>query len=178
MNWNWVWNWTSNWNWSLNWIDAIFAGILLLSVLIGAVRGFLYEVMSLLGWVVAYYFALWAAPQWANQWPVGVPHSTVNSASALVITFVLALFLWGLCTRLVRWLVQTTPLSFLDRTSGAFFGLCRGGLISLCVVMLVSLTPLAHHHLWLSASSVQSVRQALITIKPWLPSDLRRFFTV
>jgi len=176
VNWNWTSNWTSHWNW--NWIDAIFAGILLLSVLVGMVRGLVYELMSLLGWVVAYWAAISGAPWLVHQWPIGAPNSALNSAAALGVTFVLALLTWGLLTRLVRWLVQATPLSLLDRLTGAFFGLCRGGLILLCMVMLVSLTPLDHHHLWLSAPGVQWVREAWGTIKPWLPHEFHRFFNV
>ena len=39
-------------------------GVLLLSVLVGLVRGLVFEVLSLLGWVVAYFAAQWFAPSW------------------------------------------------------------------------------------------------------------------
>ncbi len=158
-----------------SWVDAIFGGILLLSVVVGMVRGLVFEVMSLLGWVVAYVVALWGAPQWASRLPIGHPGSALNVAAALLLTFLAVLIVWGLIARLVRWLVHATPLSLIDRSLGAFFGLVRGGIILLCVVTAVSFTPWSQSRQWRSAPSVHWVSEALVQLKPWLPSYLNRF---
>lgn len=160
-------------DWS--WVDAIFGGILLLSVIVGLVRGLVYELMSLAGWLVAYVVALWGAPRWASSLPVGQPGSALNVAAALLLTFLAVLIVWGLIARLVRWLVHATPLSLVDRSLGACFGLVRGGVILLCVVTAVSFTPWAKSGQWRSAPSVQWVSEALLHLKPWLPSSLNRF---
>ena len=44
------------------WVDITLAVVLLASVLIGLVRGLVFEVLSLAGWVVAYVAAQWLAP--------------------------------------------------------------------------------------------------------------------
>ena len=160
------------------WVDAVLGGILLLSVVVGVVRGLVFEMMSLLGWLVAYFGALWLAPQWASWLPVGRPGSSANGAAALVISFVAVLIVWGLMSRVVRWLVQATPLSLVDRSLGAFFGLLRGALIVLCVVTAVSFTPLAQEARWHSSHGVRWAGEALALIKPWLPAVLSRFISV
>ncbi len=152
-----------------SWVDAVLAGILLLSVVVGMVRGLVFEMMSLLGWLVAYFGALWLAPQWASWLPVGRPGSAENGAAALVISFVAVLIVWGLMSRLVRWLVHATPLSLVDRSLGASFGLLRGALIVLCVVTAVSFTPWAQEARWQSSQGVRWAGEALALIKPWLP---------
>ena len=161
-----------------SWVDAVLGSILLLSVVVGFVRGLVFEMMSLLGWVVAYFGALWLAPQWASWLPIGQPGSSANVAAALVISFVAVLIVWGLISRLVRWLVHATPLSLIDRSLGAFFGLLRGALIVLCVVTVVSFTPLAKADRWHSSQGVLWASEALALIKPWLPADLSRFISV
>ena len=147
-------------------------------MVVGLVRGLVFEMMSLLGWAVAYFGALWLAPQWASWLPIGRPGSSANVAAALVISFVAVLIVWGLISRLVRWLVHATPLSLIDRSLGAFFGLLRGALIVLCVVTVVSFTPLAQADRWHSSQGVLWAGEALALIKPWLPADLSRFISV
>ena len=47
---------------SLGWVDWAFLGVLCLSAVVGLVRGLVFEVLSLLGWVAAYFAAQWFAP--------------------------------------------------------------------------------------------------------------------
>ena len=42
----------------MSWIDWAFIVLVTLSVIVGLVRGLVYEVMALLGWVVAYVAAV------------------------------------------------------------------------------------------------------------------------
>ncbi|RZL27705.1 MAG: CvpA family protein, partial [Rubrivivax sp.] len=47
---------------ALSWVDLALAALLLLSIGIGLWRGLVYEVMSLAGWVIAYFAASPLAP--------------------------------------------------------------------------------------------------------------------
>lgn len=159
-----------------SWIDAVFGGVLLLSVVVGCMRGFVFEVMSLLGWLVAYGAALVFAPQWAPLLPVGRPGGALNALAGFGLIFLVVLVAWGLAAQVVRWLIRATPLSMLDRLLGGFFGLWRGALILLCLVTVVSFTPWAGSTQWRASPSARWVSTALITIRPWLPPELSRFF--
>ena len=46
-------------------VDWVLLSVLALSVVVGLVRGFLFEVMSLLGWVVAWFGSQFLAPELA-----------------------------------------------------------------------------------------------------------------
>ena len=65
----------------LGWVDLAMLGVLLLSLVLGLLRGFVFEVLSLVGWVVAYFAAQWLAPVWAPHLPVGDPGSALNHAA-------------------------------------------------------------------------------------------------
>ena len=55
----------------LGWVDLALLGVLALSVIVGLLRGFVFEVLSVLGWVVAYFAAQWLSPQVAEFVPIG-----------------------------------------------------------------------------------------------------------
>ncbi len=110
----------------IGWIDWLLLAALVLSMLVGLWRGFVLEVLALAGWVVAYFAAHWLAPMWAPHLPIGAAGSNLNFVAAFAITFIAVLVLWGLASRLVRLLINATPLRGVDRVLGALFGVVRG----------------------------------------------------
>jgi membrane protein required for colicin V production len=154
------------------WVDWAMLAVLALSVLVGLFRGLVFEVMSLVGWLVAYVAAIWFAPQAAGHLPVGTPGSALNYSAALLLCFVAALVLWSLCSRLVHMLIAATPLTVPDRLLGAVFGLLRGGVLLLAVTTVVALTPGAQSVAWRASAGARWLSEAMQGIKPLLPADL------
>lgn len=154
------------------WIDGFLLAVLALSMLIGIVRGFVFEVLSLAGWLAAWFGAQWLAPEVAPLLPIGSAGSGLNHAAAFVIAFVGVLLAWALMARLVRILVRATPLSLVDRALGAGFGLARGALLLLAVAMVVALTPLAASASWQSSAGARWLGVALLGLKPLLPEAM------
>nr|WP_316639450.1 CvpA family protein [uncultured Roseateles sp.] len=159
----------------LGWVDIAMACVLLFSLLAGVWRGLLFEVLSLMGWVVAYFGSQLLAPYISHWVLVGAEGSTLQQVSSLVLAFVLLLLLWGLGARLVRMLVQASPLSALDRLLGAGFGLIRGLLICLLAVLVVGMTPAAHSAQWQDSELVPWMQVVLQGLKPVLPPSIVQY---
>lgn len=159
---------------SIGWIDWLFLAVVGLSIVVGIVRGLLYEVMSLLGWVVAYVAAQAVGATVAPSLPIGAPGSGPNLAAAFIVVFVAVLIGWSFITWLLKQLIQASPLKPLDRGLGAVFGLLRGVLVALVAVTAVTLTPLAASPAWQAAHSVAAMQAVLAGIRPWLPADVAR----
>jgi len=153
----------------LPWIDWLLLAVLAASVVLGFVRGLVYEALALAGWVVAWFAAQWAAPHLAPHLPLGEPGSALQLGAAFVLAFLLALVVWGLLARLVRMLVHATPLSLLDRVLGSGFGVFRGLVLLLAVATVVMLTPAAQSDPWRGSHGAQLLGQALDSLKPLLP---------
>ncbi len=157
---------------AIGWVDIALIAILALSVAVGIVRGFVFEVMSLLGWLAAWVAAQWFAPSVAPHLPFGEPGSATQYAAAVVLTFIAALVVWTLLARLIRLVVHATPLSLIDRLLGAVFGLLRGGLVLLVIATVVGLSP------WMKSPALQNsvgaawLHAALSGLKPLLPDQL------
>jgi membrane protein required for colicin V production len=160
------------WLADLGWVDWAFLGVLAFSVLVGLVRGFVFECLSLAGWLVAWFGAQWAAPQLAPHLPVGTHGSALNLAAALTLSFVAVLVAWSLLARLVRLVVHATPLSLPDRLLGGGFGALRAGVLLLAVAGVVALTPAAQSQGWRGSNGVRWLEAALQVVKPLLPDSV------
>ena len=156
----------------LGWVDWTFIGILALSVVVGLMRGLVFEVLSLLGWVVAYFAAQWLAPEVATHLPVGKPGSALNHAAAFASTFVVVLLVWTLLARLLRLVIHATPLSLVDRALGATFGAARALVVMLAITTVVMLTSLAKSQAWQASRGAVWLNGALHRIKPVLPPQI------
>lgn len=145
----------------LSWIDALLLLVLGGSVLLGVLRGLVFEVLSLLGWLVAW----WCAQAWADPvgalLPFGAASQMLRHSVGFVLCFVAVLLGWRLLTWLVQQIIKATPLAPLDRVLGAIFGLLRGGVIALVIVLVLGWTPLASTAAWQSAKGVGAAQYLL-----------------
>jgi len=158
----------------LSWVDWALLAVLAGSVVIGLVRGFVFECLSLAGWVVAWFGAQWGAPWLAPQLPVGEPGSALNLGAAFALCFIAALVAWGILAKLIRMLIHATPLSVPDRLLGGGFGILRGGVLLLAVATVVGLTPAAQSQAWREARGARWLQQTLHAMKPLLPEAAAR----
>ncbi|MCR5882989.1 CvpA family protein [Rhizobacter sp. J219] len=156
----------------MQWVDLVMLGILAISVIVGLVRGFVFEVLSLAGWLVAYLVARWFAADVAVHIPVGKPGSAVNHAVGFVALFIAVLLLWAIVSRLLRFLIHASPLSLPDRALGAGFGLLRGLVLLLAAATVIMVTPLAKSPPWRASQGAQWLHSALDGLRPLLPPQL------
>ena len=99
-------------------VDWILLGLLLLSTVVGLVRGLVFEVLSLLGWVASFFIAQWLAPLLGRHLPVEGLSDPVRYAAAFALTFVVAVMVAGLLAALMRKLLAVVGLRPVDRLLG------------------------------------------------------------
>jgi len=158
----------------IGWVDWALLAVLLASVIVGLVRGLVFEVLSLLGWVAAYVAAQTLSADVAPHLPVGAPGSALNHGAAFAVVFVLALIGWMLMARLIRLLVHFTPLTLIDRTLGGVFGLVRAMVLLLAVATVVSFTPAVRAGPWQASHGAAWLGVLLSGLKPVLPPAVAR----
>lgn len=158
----------------LSGLDWVMLALLSVSLVVGLVRGFVFESLSLAGWVVAWFVAQWAAPLLAPSLPIGAPGTPLNQGAAFAMAFLLALIAWALLARLVRMLIHATPLSLIDRLLGAGFGLLRGLVILLAAASAVAMTPAVKSDTWLASQGARILDKTLQALKPLLPDSAAR----
>jgi membrane protein required for colicin V production len=165
---------------ALSWVDLAFAAVLLISIGIGLWRGLIFEVMSLAGWVVAYFAASPLAPVVEDLLPASMT-SKFGPAALHVVTLAMAFFfvllVWSLASRLVKTLIHATPLSVVDRLGGAGFGALRGVFIALLLVLIIGASPLAESSTWRASRAAPVLTGVLQDAAPLLPEPVARFIS-
>ena len=155
----------------LGWVDIALLAVSGLSVLVGLWRGFVFEIVSLLGWLVAFVIANSAGPFLADFVPVA-SSPEVKLWIAYIVVFVVILITCTLLACMLRALVAATPLSFVDHLLGGVFGAARGVLVCVVVATLVMLSPYATSTTWKKSHGALWLGLALEGLKPVLPQSL------
>ncbi|MBA3595569.1 MAG: CvpA family protein [Pseudomonadota bacterium] len=156
-------------------VDLAFLGVLALSLLIGAWRGLVYEVLSLLGWAASFYLAQWLAPDVALMLPLQSVSEPVRYAAAFVLIFIVAVFAAGLVAVLIRKLFEAIGLRPVDRTLGAAFGLVRGVILLLAVTVVINMTAFKSAVWWQESQGAEVTSAALRGLKPLLPEQFGKY---
>ena len=156
-------------------LDWIFVAVLVVSLLVGAWRGLVYELLSLVNWIAAFLLAQWFAPDVAHYLPVANATEVVRYAAGFVVVFVVALFVGGLLAFGVRKLVEAVGLRPVDRVLGALFGLARGAVVLLALVVVAGMTPLVKSPWWQESAGAGVATVALNGLKPVLPEEFGKY---
>lgn len=159
-------------------VDWVLLASLLASMLLGAWRGLVYEVLSLLGWLVAFAVARFWGADMALWLPLDGWDMQLRYAAGFVLVFVLALFAWGLVSWLARQVIEAVGLRPVDRTLGALFGVLRGLILALVATMVIIHTPLHQGQWWQDSFVSPWLMQALGLVLPQLPKEWGRYLPV
>jgi membrane protein required for colicin V production len=156
-------------------VDWILLAVLALSLLLGLWRGIVQEVLSLAGWVAAFYVSQMYAPIAAAWLPMEGSSQMLRYAAGFVVVFVAVLVATVLVSFVVKKLISAVGLGPLDRLLGSLFGLMRGVVILLAVTVLVGMTPMRETLAWKQAQGAQWLQQFLHVLKPVLPADFGKY---
>lgn len=155
-------------------LDWIFVAVLLASLLIGAWRGLVFELLSLAGWVVAFFAAQWFASDVGARLPMGDTDSPLRHAAGFVVVFIGAVFACGFVAWLMKKLVEAVGLRPADRTLGAAFGVLRGLVLLLAVTLVAGWTPLQEADWWKESRAAPMLQDVLKGLKPVVPEEFAR----
>lgn len=150
--------------------DYAFLGILALSALLGMWRGLVSELLALVGWGLAL-FAAWAYSARLGALFVGYLAEPIwRQLAAGLLIVILVLSVLAMVRYLLRQLLRVAGLGSADRLFGSFFGLARGLLISLVLVLMGGVLGLAQQPWWSQAMFAPPLEAAVIAAKPWMPA--------
>ena len=156
----------------MTWLDIAIVGVLAVSVAWGIWRGFIREVISLAGWVLAFLAANAVAGPLGDALPTSISSPEVRVLAAFLVVFIFTLSLATLAGLLLSRLLQAAGLGGLDRTLGGLFGLARGAVILLALTVAAGLTAAPRHPLWKESVGAGMLMRTVLQLKPWLPPRL------
>ena len=153
----------------LDWFLLVVVG---LSVLISLLRGAVYEIVTLAGWIGGVWFSAHFAPALGLRYLQAIDNTEMRLLAAYAMCFVVVLLAAGIAASLLRLLLRATGLGILDRSLGALIGVGKGVALSLLLVALAAQTVLAQSTMWKNAVFIPPAQSLLLAIRPWLPAAL------
>jgi membrane protein required for colicin V production len=152
--------------------DYVVLVIVGLSVIFSVWRGAIREVFALAAWIAAFFAAQAYAGTLAAYLPDAIPNASLRLLSGFVIVFLTVLVLTAVVAFAISKIVRAVGLGPVDRGIGAIFGLLRGMLVVLVLVLLCGLTSAPQHPVWREAMLSPPLEAMAVSVRPWLPEDL------
>jgi membrane protein required for colicin V production len=122
--------------------DWTFVAVILLSIVLAAAQGFLYEIFSLVGAVLGYLSAVWGYHRLSTYFQPYVNATQYADIAAFFVIFFAVLVLAGIVGRIARWAMKEVGLSWVDRFLGGAFGLVRGvAIVTVGVLAIAAFAP-------------------------------------
>ena len=141
----------------MDYVDYAVLGVVVLSILVGTLRGFIKEVFSLAVWAAAFLVAFQYSGALALQLENHIELPSARTSLAFAGLFLVVLLVGGLITFLIGKLVEKTGLSGTDRLLGGVFGGIRGLVLILLLMLVAGLTPVPQDPWWQQSRSIQSM---------------------
>ncbi len=119
-------------------LDWVLLAVVAVSVLLAALRGFLYEAFSLAGVVFGFVIAAWGYSRVAPWFMQYVKAQPIADFGAFCALFVLTTLLFSLAGEIARSAAKSAGLRPVDRVLGGAFGLLRGLLAGAVIALAVA----------------------------------------
>lgn len=141
-------------------MDLVLMGILLISALVGLIRGLIREALSLAVWIGAVWVAASygddVAPLFARTFEEPMLRLWVARAAV----FVAVLFAGSFLVWIVGYLVRDSIITGTDRVLGLLFGLARGVVVVALLVLALELFGLSAEPWWQQSKLVPYAARA------------------
>ena len=155
--------------------DYVVATLVVASVLLGAWRGVVGEIIALTAWVLAFFAARWWGAEIAQVFfHELITDPALRIVAGWVIVFIGVLILMGLLRLAVRGMLKAFGLGLSDRLLGIVFGLARGLLVVLILVAMGGMTSLPKEMWWREAHFSPPFETAVLASLHWLPPEVSK----
>jgi len=154
--------------------DYAVMAVIALSIVLGWWRGFVYEFLSILGWIAAYFVARFFAADATEYVPDIVSTSSAKTTVAYMCLFASTIIVGAFVAWLMSKLVKFAGMGLMDGVMGGVFGLIRGMLLVLILVLLAGLTSLPKKPFWREAWSSKSLQSVALFTKDFLPENVAK----
>ena len=149
---------------SMNWADLAILGILLVSSLISIKRGFVKEALSLAAWGAAFIVAMLFRGSLASLLVNSIASPSVREMVAFGVLFAATLIVAAMTNYLIGEVVRMTGLSGTDRLFGMVFGLLRGFIVVMAILLLLPpIVPIDQETFWQESALIPH----FMTLEGW-----------
>ncbi|NOQ15211.1 MAG: CvpA family protein [Methyloprofundus sp.] len=157
------------------WIDYAIIGLISISLIIGLFRGLIREAFALFTWGIAVWVGINFSAPFAVRLENSITDPSARMAAAFIVLFLLTVILGAIINKLLSVLIDKTGLTGTDRVAGLIFGIVRGVLLVVVLVMLAGLTPLPESSWWKESQLLPHFQSLAVWLKLHTPDDMASY---
>lgn len=161
----------------LNGFDYVILGVIFFSAVIGLLRGFVREVLSLISWILAFWLAFTYASVASVYFETYLDAPTLRIAAAFAVLFVGSLIVLTITSFLIYRLLSISGVSGTDRMLGAVFGLARAAAIIAGFMLVAGVTPLPEEPWWRESMLTKYFQPVALLLRDLLPAAVAEQLT-
>ena len=155
--------------------DWIIAAIFLISIVVGILRGFIKEILSLTSWVLAFWlgnrFCHEAGEFLANY--IDIPADAFRVAAGFALVFIGTLFLFAIISYVISKVFMHGAIKGTDRVLGIVSGALRAGAIVIAIILAARGLGMENSQWWAKSQLLPHFMPAANYIEPLLPKTLQ-----
>lgn len=126
-----------------NWVDYTIIGLISLSAIISFFRGFLREAVSLGFWIVGLLVALKYAYPVHERFIQSIASPMLSYLVAFVGIFLIVFIIGVVTNMIIHAMIKAAGLSYADRMIGIVFGVARGAMVVIVMLLFINNRSLA-----------------------------------
>jgi len=145
----------------VNLIDGVLLGLLGASALVGLLRGFGRELMSLVSWVLAVVVAARAVPHLVVYLDGLLGSALLEQVLVFVAVFMVVVLIGALVNSLIGAALRRSGFSGIDRVFGVVFGVARAGVLGAALFFAAGLTTWPAQAVWRESVAIAAIAPVL-----------------
>lgn len=161
---------------SLNAFDYLVIVIVTISGMYGLLRGFIKEAVTLTAW----FLAVWAAYVYSNELSHYLSeHIAMQSLRVAIVVigiFAVVLSLSAILRRIIRYIIDHAGLGGLDHVLGMGFGLLRGVVLAMLLILLLDLFGFSADAWWGKSVTIVKLSKWMDVIPSHVPSTVLNMY--
>jgi uncharacterized membrane protein required for colicin V production len=152
--------------------DAIVVIVVFLSMIIGLIRGFVKETLSLLVWGGAAVLSVTLMPYCQPITAKYIENPMIVTAVTGGLLFVLLVVVLGFIVSFISLSVKRSAFRSADRSLGSLFGIARGWLLACLVVFFINASRVDGVQQHVKGASAPYIQSSIATLTKWAESLL------
>jgi membrane protein required for colicin V production len=159
----------------VNIFDIAIVVIILITALIGFMRGFVWMTVFIATWAAAILLAMKYKDQLAAALPIKLGSDFAQTGLAALLIFIGILIAGAIINAILHKLINTIGLGVFDRILGTGLGIVLGAFAITLLTMLLGLTELPDQDAWNKSKFIPKFKEAATWIKENIPEDLNKY---
>ena len=159
----------------VNIFDIGIIVIILITALIGFMRGIVWMTAFIVTWVAAIFFAIKFKDQLSVALPIKLGSEVAQTGLAALLIFLGILIAGAIINAILHKIINAVGLGTFDRILGTGLGIVLGAFATTLLTMLLGLTELPDQKAWSQSKFIPKFQEAATWIKTKIPEDMNKY---